>query len=132
MIGDSDTEPSGAPHLGFDELGNVTLEWWRGPRKITLYPAERMLLKVWGANVNDEMEEVALVEDDGDRAFRDAFAWLYAAPSVAPLPAPAAEPLTDYTIDRLWLFRKDLHDGELMPQLRDFARAIIAAIQRPK
>ena len=32
--------------------------------------------------------------------------------------------LTDYEIDRFWLMRSDLHNGELMPQLRDFARAI--------
>lgn len=29
--------------------------------------------------------------------------------------------------DDLWLYRKNLHNGELMPQLRDFARAVLAA-----
>lgn len=37
-------------------------------------------------------------------------------------------PLTEYEVDRLWLQRVDLHDGALMPQLRDFARAIQRAI----
>jgi hypothetical protein len=36
-------------------------------------------------------------------------------------------PLTEYEVDRLWLQRLDLHDGELMPQLRDFARAVETA-----
>ena len=36
----------------------------------------------------------------------------------------APRPLWDYEIDRLWLQRPDLHDGELLQQLRDFARAI--------
>lgn len=29
--------------------------------------------------------------------------------------------------DSLWCYRKDLHNGELLPQLRDFARAVLAA-----
>lgn len=32
--------------------------------------------------------------------------------------------LTNDQIDDLWLYRSSIHDGELMPQLRDFARAI--------
>ena len=35
--------------------------------------------------------------------------------------------MTDEQIDALWLYRKDLHGGELMPQLRDFARALLSA-----
>lgn len=33
--------------------------------------------------------------------------------------------MTDYEIDNLWMHRTDIHNGELMPQLRDFARAAI-------
>jgi anti-sigma factor RsiW len=33
-------------------------------------------------------------------------------------------PLKTHEIERLWLMRTELHGGELMPQLRDFARAI--------
>lgn len=32
--------------------------------------------------------------------------------------------MTNDQIDGLWLHRPSIHDGELMPQLRDFARAI--------
>lgn len=39
-------------------------------------------------------------------------------------PADDRKPLWDYEIDRLWMQRVDLHDGHLLPQLRDFARAI--------
>jgi hypothetical protein len=35
--------------------------------------------------------------------------------------------LTDDEIDSLWLYRSNVHNGELMPQLRDFARALLAA-----
>lgn len=35
--------------------------------------------------------------------------------------------MTDYEIDNLWMHRTDIHNGELMPQLRDFARAAIKA-----
>jgi hypothetical protein len=37
--------------------------------------------------------------------------------------------MTDEQIDDLWIRRKDIHNGELMPQLRDFARAVLAASQ---
>ena len=39
-------------------------------------------------------------------------------------PVDDRRPLSDYEIDRFWMNRLDLHDGELLPQLRDFARAI--------
>lgn len=49
-----------------------------------------------------------------------------------PQPAAPAQPprqggargLTDDQIADLWMYRKSLHDGNLMLQLRDFARAI--------
>lgn len=39
---------------------------------------------------------------------------------------PQPVPLTDEQIESLWLHRLDIHDGQLMPQLRDLARAAIA------
>lgn len=39
--------------------------------------------------------------------------------------------MTDEQIDALWLYRANLHDGQIMPQLRDFAHAILAAAQVP-
>lgn len=35
--------------------------------------------------------------------------------------------LTDEQIDALWIMRSQTHGGELMPQLRDFARAVLLA-----
>ena len=41
--------------------------------------------------------------------------------------AKKAEPLSDDKIADLWLYRRSIHDGDLILQLRDFARAIEAA-----
>jgi Lar family restriction alleviation protein len=41
--------------------------------------------------------------------------------------APTNWSVTDDQLDALWLYRKNIHNGELMPQLRDFARAVLAA-----
>lgn len=41
--------------------------------------------------------------------------------------AHAGATLTDAQIDSIWLYRSSIHNGELMPQLRDFARAVLAA-----
>ena len=37
--------------------------------------------------------------------------------------------LTDDQIHNLWIMRKDLHGGDLMAQLEDFARAVLEAAQ---
>lgn len=63
------------PHISKDEDGHITLEWWHGTRKITMYPHDCMLLKVWGTNVDTEMEEVSL---DNREATQAAFDWLMA------------------------------------------------------
>jgi hypothetical protein len=47
---------------------------------------------------------------------------LYASP-----PSPQRTPLTNYELTDLWIRRPSIHDGELIPQLYDFARAIEAA-----
>lgn len=64
------------PHVGADEQGNATLEWWHGERKITIYlqsPPGEQMLKVWGCNVHDEM---ANVPTNDANAVRAAFDWL--------------------------------------------------------
>ena len=66
------------PHVGFDESGAATLEWWNGARKLTLYlcsPAGEALLKSWGPNIEAEMAYVPVTEAD---QVREAFAWLAA------------------------------------------------------
>ena len=69
------------PHVGADEHGCATLEWWNGTRKLTLYccsnPFEA-LLKVWGPDINAEMQFVPVMDS---HAVRQAFQWLADAPS---------------------------------------------------
>jgi hypothetical protein len=67
------------PHIGVDEDGCATMEWWNGDRKITFYtwaPPHEALLKSWGPNIDTQMEFVQLSDIEGIRA---AFAWLRAA-----------------------------------------------------
>lgn len=61
------------PHISQDEKGFTTLEWWNKDRKITMYPQEGLLLKVWGPNMETEMEEVRIRDTI---AVREAFKWL--------------------------------------------------------
>lgn len=64
------------PHVGADESGAAVLEWWSGPRKLTLYtcaPAGEALLKSWGTNLETEMAYVPVTEAN---QVREAFSWL--------------------------------------------------------
>lgn len=51
-----------APHVSASEEGEITFEWWRKDRKLTLYfSAVRMeVIKVWGEDIHDEMDAVSL------------------------------------------------------------------------
>lgn len=62
------------PLVSQDEKGNVTFEWWCENRKITMYPAENVLLKVWGLDIDNEMEEF---EMNNIQKVKDAFLWLF-------------------------------------------------------
>lgn len=62
------------PVVSQDEKGNVTFEWWCENRKITMYPAENVLLKVWGLDIDNEMEEF---EMNNPQKVKDAFLWLF-------------------------------------------------------
>lgn len=44
---------------------------WR--KKITVYPSENILIKVWGLDIDTEMED--MIMDNAERV-RDAFQWL--------------------------------------------------------
>lgn len=69
------------PHIGADENGCATLEWWNGTRKLTLYAVAspfEALLKSWGPNMDSEM---AFVPTLNAHAVRQAFQWLADAPS---------------------------------------------------
>ena len=65
-----------APFVSADERGDVSFEWWEGPRKITLYFGDDSMemLMVWGANVETEMRHIELDDVSG---FAPAWAWLH-------------------------------------------------------
>ena len=65
-----------APFVSADEHGEVSFEWWEGPRKITLYFGDQTMemLQVWGADVETEMLHSEL-HDVSD--FAPAWAWLH-------------------------------------------------------
>lgn len=68
------------PHIGADENGCATLEWWNGSRKLTLYTVSspfEALLKSWGPNTNADMEFVPVLDA---HEVRQAFQWLADAP----------------------------------------------------
>lgn len=62
------------PLVSQDENNNVTFEWWAGDRKITMYPAENILLRVWGLDIDTEMEEFEMKDP---QKVRDSFLWLF-------------------------------------------------------
>jgi hypothetical protein len=67
------------PHVGVDERGRITLEWWHGEHALTLFirSEERVdYLKSWGAHIESEMEdgELSRISD-----FVSLSRWLYEA-----------------------------------------------------
>lgn len=50
------------PFLNLSENGDVVAEWWKGSRKLTLYisQADVHFVKVWGTNIESEMEDDSL------------------------------------------------------------------------
>ncbi|MAK47791.1 hypothetical protein [Marinobacter sp.] len=48
-----------APHISATEDGEVTMEWWSDSRKLSIYIDEANVdfIKVWGSNINNEMED---------------------------------------------------------------------------
>jgi len=55
------------PHVGTGLEGELVLEWWADPRKVTLYITEEGMsfVKSWGVNIHSEMEDgsISCVED---------------------------------------------------------------------
>jgi hypothetical protein len=47
------------PHVSANEGGGIVLEWWRDPRKLTVYVTSTDLsyIRVWGDDVETEMDE---------------------------------------------------------------------------
>ena len=64
-------------YISCDENGITALEWWVDLRKLTMYPNDDLLIKLWGTNLETEMEEISLANATAVRA---AFEWLYGFP----------------------------------------------------
>ena len=47
------------PHVSASEDGDVSFEWWKGPKKMTVYVSARdtLLLRVWGLDISSQMSE---------------------------------------------------------------------------
>lgn len=69
------SRPWSSPHITASDSGEVVFEWWRGDRKITLYFGGRDVeyIKVWGPNIDNEMESGELKKAD---SFRELWYWL--------------------------------------------------------
>jgi len=64
------------PFISSDEDGVVTLEWWNHKKKVTIYAQSTAseFIKVWGANIDDEMEDGELTDQNLLQVWR----WLMA------------------------------------------------------
>lgn len=62
------------PHISASEDGDVLLEWWSSNRKLSIYVDENEaeFIKVWGTNINSEMEDGLLTTGK----FFDLWTWL--------------------------------------------------------
>lgn len=61
------------PFVSADYTGDITMEWWNGPKKLTLYISENSIeyVTVWGGNMDTEM-------GDGEiKAPAPLLRWLY-------------------------------------------------------
>ena len=64
-----------SPHnISANEAGDVVFEWWKGDHKLTLYvaPETARFVRVWGANMEREMEDGPL----DPRGFGAVWRWL--------------------------------------------------------
>jgi hypothetical protein len=111
----------------------LTVEVWKGDRKVTIYPGD-IVLRIWGVDVENEMSE----EPHTLKSAQDAIDWLYE-------PQPSAEPvLSDDARDAAryrWLREHDTVatyyariaiESALLPAGESFAtmdKAIDAAIK---
>ncbi|WP_315757958.1 hypothetical protein [Bradyrhizobium sp. SZCCHNRI2007] len=52
------------PHITCSDQGEIVCEWWEGQRKLTIYFGEASeYIKVWGTNIDSEMESGELQND---------------------------------------------------------------------
>ena len=64
------------PHISASEAGEISFEWWSGPRKVTMYFGDDAveIIKVWGVNMDTEMDLQQMLTLD---SFPAVWAWLY-------------------------------------------------------
>lgn len=65
-----------SPHVSVGDDGEVTLEWWRQTRKISLYFGTNQpeFVKVWGPHIQNDMDSGVL---QSSTAFRALWVWLH-------------------------------------------------------
>jgi hypothetical protein len=63
------------PSVLADVTEEIVFEWWSGARKLSVYVSEKEIqyIKVWGIDINQEMEDGELSTDS---KFSDLWAWL--------------------------------------------------------
>jgi hypothetical protein len=49
---------SAKPNLSMNYDGEISAEWWKEDRKIIVYFIDNNLIKVWGVNIDTEMEDI--------------------------------------------------------------------------
>ena len=66
------------PHAGLNEEGHVSLEWWNGPRKLTIYISLDSFEYVssWGTNIDTQMDAGEMPLEQ----FSGLYRWLNARP----------------------------------------------------
>lgn len=64
------------PHVSASEAGEISFEWWSGPRKVTMYFTDHAaeIMRVWGVDMNTEMELQPMPTLD---SFPAVWSWLY-------------------------------------------------------
>lgn len=64
------------PHLSSSEAGAITIEWWSRDKKLTIYAeaGEPSYIKVWGTDIDNEMEDGVVGQQDPVSLWR----WLVA------------------------------------------------------
>lgn len=64
------------PHVSASEAGEISFEWWSGPRKVTMYFSDDAIeiMRVWGVNMDTEMELQLMPKLD---SFPAVWSWLY-------------------------------------------------------
>ena len=63
-------KPWREPHVVPDENGDIAFEWWNDGRNLTVYVSPNVIdyLKVWGSDIDSEMEDGLIATPKDDQA----------------------------------------------------------------